>query len=412
MNKRLIILCKYYPYYPEFLQVEAPIIEQKYDYVDVFCLGNTYNKLTQYTGKNFTIHHKKEINNTNYFKVIKYFLIGFFAPKETIVRQILRKKRGLKSIIYGIFEYGLSYSEYKYVYHIIKNTDEQSQLILYSYWFKDTAVALSMLKKSLEKRGRNVFAFSRAHGHDLYEDRSKYGLLFQEYCLENLDFVFPCSINGEKYLKDKYPLFKNKIQHQYLGISNNSKRILKKDNTFVVVTCSNIIKLKRLELLVDELNILSELINEKVIWICIGNGECLADLKEKTKNQKFAFVSLGGMSNEKVLEYYSANKIDCFINISESEGLPVSIMEAQSFGIVTFATDVGGTSEIITDSKTGFLLPVNFNKGQLAKKIYDYFLLNVNDKKMLSKNLINNYKKYFNSTNNYTLFHNFIINLA
>lgn len=44
------------------------------------------------------------------------------------------------------------------------------------------------------------------------------------------------------------------------------------------------------------------------------------------------------------------------MNLSTSEGVPVSIMEVQSYGIPVIATNVGGTGEII-DKDNGILLP-------------------------------------------------------
>jgi len=44
-----------------------------------------------------------------------------------------------------------------------------------------------------------------------------------------------------------------------------------------------------------------------------------------------------------------------FINTSSSEGIPVSMMEAQSFGIPILAMDVGGVREIV-GPQTGRLL--------------------------------------------------------
>ena len=48
-----------------------------------------------------------------------------------------------------------------------------------------------------------------------------------------------------------------------------------------------------------------------------------------------------------MLDYYKNNIIDIFINLSASEGIPVSIMDAISFGIPCIATNVGGTGEIV-----------------------------------------------------------------
>ena len=51
-----------------------------------------------------------------------------------------------------------------------------------------------------------------------------------------------------------------------------------------------------------------------------------------------------------------------------SEGIPVSIMEAQSFGTPVIATDTGGVKELVAPG-TGFLLPVDFKPEDLAERI-------------------------------------------
>ena len=87
----------------------------------------------------------------------------------------------------------------------------------------------------------------------------------------------------------------------------------------------------------------------------------MGDLKGKASNlpSNIKFEFKGFVPNLEVLEYYGNNSIDLFINVSESEGIPVSIMEAISYGIPILATDVGGTSEIVTP-QTGILIPKDF----------------------------------------------------
>lgn len=63
----------------------------------------------------------------------------------------------------------------------------------------------------------------------------------------------------------------------------------------------------------------------------------------------------GRVDNSEILKYYGENRIDCFVHVSSVEGLPVSIMEAESAGIPIVATDVGGTAEMIDGN--GVLLP-------------------------------------------------------
>ncbi|PZC52367.1 hypothetical protein LH53_05140 [Mesotoga sp. TolDC] len=61
-------------------------------------------------------------------------------------------------------------------------------------------------------------------------------------------------------------------------------------------------------------------------------------------------------------------RVDLFINTSSTEGLPVSIMEAMSFGIPIMATDVGGTSELVTD-ETGVLIPGNCSPEDVSEAL-------------------------------------------
>ena len=53
--------------------------------------------------------------------------------------------------------------------------------------------------------------------------------------------------------------------------------------------------------------------------------------------------------NFEILDFYKNNYIDLFINLSYSEGIPVSIMEAMSYSIPTLATNVGGVSELVNE---------------------------------------------------------------
>jgi len=47
---------------------------------------------------------------------------------------------------------------------------------------------------------------------------------------------------------------------------------------------------------------------------------------------------------------------DVMVLLSDYEGVPLSILEAQRLGVVVIATDVGALSEIISSGKTGFLV--------------------------------------------------------
>ena len=63
----------------------------------------------------------------------------------------------------------------------------------------------------------------------------------------------------------------------------------------------------------------------------------------------------GPISNNKVFELYRTTPIDLFINVSKSEGIPVSIMEALSVSIPVLATNCGGIEEIV-NNEVGYII--------------------------------------------------------
>jgi colanic acid/amylovoran biosynthesis glycosyltransferase len=136
-----------------------------------------------------------------------------------------------------------------------------------------------------------------------------------------------------------------------------------------VVSCSNLIGLKRVHLIIEALSLVTDI---NVKWIHFGDGHLLDEIKENAaKLAPNIEVDLKGrVSNKEVLEFYRTNPIDLFINVSETEGVPVSIMEALSFGIPCFATDVGGTAEILEEIG-GKLVSKEFEIDELSKYIVE-----------------------------------------
>jgi colanic acid/amylovoran biosynthesis glycosyltransferase len=130
--------------------------------------------------------------------------------------------------------------------------------------------------------------------------------------------------------------------------------------------------------------------------------EQLADeILGKKKNIRFEFR--GYVPIDEIYKYYSSSHIDLFLNTSFTEGVPVSIMEAQSFGIPVIATDVGGVSEIVTEG-TGFLLPADFMPEDLAARIIHFMKMNSAEKSILRERVLSNWNQKFNATENYPEF--------
>lgn len=165
--------------------------------------------------------------------------------------------------------------------------------------------------------------------------------------------------------------FGNKMRITYLGSTKAYDRLNSPstDGIFRIVSCSGINHIKRLYLIVEALKGWNQ---GKVEWTHIGDGELFDRLQSQvmeltTYNTNVTVRLLGHKPNSEVQKYYSENPADIFVNVSSLEGLPVSIMEAMSYGIPCLATDVGGTLEIV-NAGNGILI----NKDTTAKRIRDY----------------------------------------
>ena len=98
-----------------------------------------------------------------------------------------------------------------------------------------------------------------------------------------------------------------------------------------------------------------------------------------------------------IQEIYKNYYFDFFINTSLYEGLPVSIMEAFSFGIPAIATNVGGTSEIV-NSENGVLIDKDFDPKEVAETIVQIYNNNLNN---LRVNAWKTWKEKFDAEKNY-----------
>jgi glycosyltransferase involved in cell wall biosynthesis len=242
--------------------------------------------------------------------------------------------------------------------------------IYYSFWFGSMATALAILKRQgSDKKGVYI---SRAHGTDLYEERVPpiQRIAFRSFQLKYMDKVFSVSKKGTDYLKKKYPEFAGKVFTSYLGVLAPGMAQFNVNGKFTIVSCAKVRNIKRVHLIPEILLYLGFPLK----WIHIGGiskGDHTLPLFEKNlerlkqSNPDIEVHMAGELSNEDVLKIYGDNSINLFLSVSETEGLPVSMMEAISCGIPILATDVGGCDEIVTE-QTGILIKPEFDPAEVA----------------------------------------------
>lgn len=289
---------------------------------------------------------------------------------------------------------------------ILKHSSKFHQgehLTFYSYWCDERALAVSLLKQKKFSTG-----ISRAHGWDIYSERNPENYLpFRPWLLKNLDILVCISENGKKYLEQKYgQLGKDKTEIHRLGSSRLNKIPTKQgDQPFILLSIAYAVPLKRLGKIIEALNFSQ---NEKIKWIHLGGGpeiDNLIQLNKRLNENKLNIQTefWGNVSHEHILNFLENNYVDLFVNVSETEGLPVSIMEAMSAQIPCIATDVGGSGEIV-NSSNGYLVPVGISNESLWKLIQNHYNLGHEQYVQMRNQAYGTWKEKYSSEKNYFSF--------
>lgn len=114
----------------------------------------------------------------------------------------------------------------------------------------------------------------------------------------------------------------------------------------------------------------------------------------------------GSVPNSSILDYYNRHDIECFIQVSENEGLPVAIMEAESAGIPIIATEVGGIKEMIDDN--GVLLPSDSTPETVSNAILSCIQCSDANKAKMSRNSRRIWEEKFDAHRNSVEFVHFL----
>lgn len=146
--------------------------------------------------------------------------------------------------------------------------------------------------------------------------------------------------------------------------------------------------------------------NKSIDFVCVGKGPEERDF-EKTAlsfDPNREYIRFVGFQSD--VRPFLENA-DLFILLSRNEALPVSIIEAMSYGLPIIATDVGGVGELLGDNNP--LLIHDYSKETVYQLIIDIYENNINyeaignenkrryKKEFSTKGMANNYEKIITS---------------
>ena len=228
--------------------------------------------------------------------------------------------------------------------------------LFYTYWFTPTTCACA---------GNNVPVVTRAHGNDIFPEQNPGGYIPLCRLRATLPHrVVPCSRQGAATLENQ-GVPPERLVVSYLGVPEIEPQLrIPPASECILLSCSSAIAIKRLDLLAERIRQYALARPEcTCVWHHIGDGDLLTELTESCKRQlqgiaNLRYVLHGYLPVGAVRAFMNTTAVDALINVSASEGVPVTMMEALQAGIPIIGTAVGGVAELITPD-VGMLLPAD-----------------------------------------------------
>ena len=257
---------------------------------------------------------------------------------------------------------------YQYMLTHLQHVD-MNEAVFYTYWLGRPTLALGWLKREYP----HLKVISRGHGGDIYRERYQPSYLpLQDQTIVSLDQLYLISQHGKDTITRQYPHMQHKFSLARLGaMPSQHQTPASTDGVVRIVSCSSMIPLKRIDRIMDALQALAKhLPNQQVQWWHIGDGALRNELEQRAASllPEISWEFIGQMPHQELLHFYETRPVDVFINTSDSEGIPVTIMEAQSRGIPVIAPNVGGIPEIVND-RNGYLFPQPASADEIAMGI-------------------------------------------
>jgi glycosyltransferase involved in cell wall biosynthesis len=364
MNKRILIFTDNFPFGKSetFLETELIYIVQSFEKVSVFPLETGRDKNMR------NIPEKIEIGKPVFNEIKKKTELLIKGLFNTSLLHMLFKE-GIRSKAWkSRTKFRIWFTHFLMIRSLlseIKGKDLTSFFnkfdILYFYWGLRWSQILPFLPPDIKAK-----IVVRFHGSDLYEYTNNGYIPWRHEQLSGINRVVAISETGKRYIENHYPFLRDKVIVSRIGTKDYGLNPYMKSDILRIVSCSNLVPVKRVELIVKTLVFLKI----PATWVHFGDGPEMGEIKTLIEQlPDHVKVALkGAVGHDELMNYFRTTSIDLFLNVSSSEGVPVSVMEAMSFGIPVIATNVGGTSEIVSD-KTGLMIEADFSCEELAAEI-------------------------------------------
>ena len=268
--------------------------------------------------------------------------------------------------------------------------------VAYTFWLGPETAGLRAAWPS-------VPLVSRAHGGDVYaQARGWRSIPFQAKAVAAATMIACASDNGCQHLRRTHPMQASAIVTRRLGTVDlgGLARAPDASEPLKILSASSLDNNKRVDLIAGVAADLARR-GRAVSWTHLGEGPGRLGVDEALAGAPDVLTANlpGQVAPDVAHQIIRDGGHHVFINLSLSEGAPVSVMEAQCVGLPVVATDVGGTSEVAPAALNALVGP-----DWTAPQVADALIELVARDRSLADARRQHWQKHFNCLTNYNSF--------
>jgi glycosyltransferase involved in cell wall biosynthesis len=264
----------------------------------------------------------------------------------------------------------------KTIYQIVKN-GRRSDLIFVNGLGVESAIANLILQKQLIRKIVGDPVWERAYNKKrITESFDDFQINKHSFLIEVQKLLRNWSINSAEIVitpSDHLKSFVSGIGYskKILKINNgvnitdiNRANESKADINLIII--SRLVVQKNINIVIEAMKLLD---NKNLKLSIIGEGGEFSKLENTIHdlNLQNQVQLLGKIDNNKISQFLLT--ADIFIQASDYEGLPHSVLEAINYEVPILSTETGGCKDLLNDGERGFIIPMPPDKKVIAENI-------------------------------------------
>ena len=264
----------------------------------------------------------------------------------------------------------------KTIYQIVKN-GRRSDLIFVNGLGVESTIANLIIKKQLIRKivGDPVWerAYNKKRTTESFDEfqNNKHSFLIEvqkllrNWSINSAEIVITPSDHLKSFVSGIG--FSNKILKINNGVDiTDIKRSNESKVDINLIIISRLVVQKNINIVIEAMKLLD---NKNLKLSIIGEGGEFSKLESTIHdlNLQNRVQLLGKIDNNKISQFLLT--ADIFIQASDYEGLPHSVLEAINYEVPILSTEAGGCKDLLNDGERGFIIPMPPDKKVIAENI-------------------------------------------